>query len=93
MPPQLSHGHTLSRPETRTDLLTRFVRMTRDPPCRVRTQPLPDLRACPEPVEGEIHTTYDVDGNVVSITPPSRLAHTFESRPIVRSSIRLPARP
>ena len=79
MPPQPSHGHTLSRPETRTDLVTHSVRLTRDPACRVRTQTLPALRACPEPVEracpepvaGVIHTTYDADGNVVSITPPT----------------------
>ena len=42
------------------------------------TQTLPDLRSSPEPVEGVIHTTYDANGNVASITPSSRPAHTFD---------------
>ena len=38
------------------------------------TQTLPDLR--------EIQTTYDANGNVASITPPSRPAHAFTYTPI-----------
>ena len=48
--PRLSHS--LRRLEPRTDPPNPTVRFTQDPAGRVRTESLPDLRSCPEPVEG-----------------------------------------
>ena len=75
--PRLSRGHSLHRPENRTDPLSRTARFTSDP-AGWSPRRSPDLRACPEPVERVIHTTYDANGNVASLTPPSRPAHTFD---------------
>ena len=61
--PRLSHS--LRRLEPRTDPPARTVRFTYDPAGRVLTQTLPDLRACPPLVEGEIRTTYDPNRNVM----------------------------
>ena len=69
---RLSHGHPLRRVETRTDPPSRTVRFTCAPAGRLVTDTLHDLRACPKPVERVIQTTYDADGNVASIPPPSR---------------------
>ena len=56
--------------ESITDPLNRVVRFERDEAGRVTTQILPDLR--------EIGITYDGNGNVTSVTPPTRPAHGFD---------------
>jgi len=60
--------------ETITDSLSRAVHFTYDPAGRRLTQTLPDGRV--------IQTIYDANGNIASITPPSRPAHTFDYTPI-----------
>ena len=56
--------------ESITDPLNRIVRFERDEAGRVTTQILPDLR--------EIGISYDGNGNVTSVTPPTRPAHDFD---------------
>ncbi|KAB2965485.1 MAG: hypothetical protein F9K16_01750, partial [Thermoanaerobaculia bacterium] len=55
---------------TVTDTLGRTVTYERDPVGRVKKQILPDLR--------EIGFTYDANGNVTTVTPPTRPAHAFD---------------
>ena len=52
-----------------TDALSRTTRFEYDPAGRVKKQILPDLR--------EIAFGYDLSGNLTSIAPPGRPAHTF----------------
>ncbi len=75
--PRASHSHT--------DPLTRTVRVLYDPAGRVTTQILPDLR--------EIHTTYDANGNVASITPPTKPGHLFDYTPVDLEASYTPAGP
>jgi RHS repeat-associated protein len=53
-----------------TDALQRHEEYTRDAVGRVLTQKLPDNR--------QIHYSYDQNGNVTSIMPPSRPVHGFD---------------
>lgn len=57
-----------------TDALDRTVRFERDEAGRLLKQILPDMR--------EIGFDYDANGNVTSITPPTRPAHAFDYTPI-----------
>jgi RHS repeat-associated protein len=59
---------------TVTDTLGRTVRFERDPVGRVTKQILPDLR--------EISFAYDLNGNLTSVTPPTRPSHLFGYTPI-----------
>ncbi len=65
-----------------TDPLGRSNRFEYDSVGRVTKQILPDLR--------EIVSTYDAEGNVASITPPGRPAHTFEYTPVNLESVYTP---
>jgi RHS repeat-associated protein len=56
-----------------TDALNRTTRFEYDAAERVRKQILPDLR--------EIQFSYDSNGNITSVTPPSRPAHAFTFTP------------
>ena len=55
--------------ESITDALTRTTRYEYDLAGRVKKQVLPDLR--------EILYDYDANGNLTSLTPPGKQAHTF----------------
>jgi RHS repeat-associated protein len=59
---------------TATDALNRIMRFEYDAAERVTKQILPDLR--------EIRFSYDGDGNLTSVTPPSRPSHTFTFTPV-----------
>ncbi|MFN7942390.1 MAG: RHS repeat-associated core domain-containing protein [Thermoanaerobaculia bacterium] len=60
--------------ETVTDVEGKITTFERDKLGRVTKETLSDQR--------EVHFTYDVNGNLTSVTPPTRPAHEFDYTPV-----------
>ena len=65
-----------------TDALERSMTLTYDGAGRIRDQTLPGNRV--------ISTVFDVNGNLASVTPPDRPAHTFSYSPVDLRSLYAP---